>query len=116
MACIAVTCCRCQNKANRTATDQLGAPVHILLAGLVDTIDPAAGVQISHTNLPFEKVTLRVRNVANQVTLKARASFTSEDSDVPIPVVRPPLVVEASPPAIQAFGLETTDITVPHQR
>ena len=100
------------NKANRTATDQLGQPVHILLAGQVDTIDPAAGVEIKHTNLPYEKVMLRARTLADRVTLKARASFTSQDSDVPIPVVRPRLILNVSPSKIQGMGVETAVINV----
>jgi hypothetical protein len=100
------------NRQNRAASDQLGAPVHVMLAGQVDTIDPAVGVRISHTNQPFARLAIRARPTGDQVMLRARASFATDETEVPIPVVRPGLVIDLSPGDIQGFGLETADIIV----
>jgi len=100
------------NRQNRAASDPLGAPVHVLVAGQVDTIDPAAGVEITHTNQPFQRVALRARPTGNQVLVTARASFASDNTEVPIRVVRPRLRLTVTPAGIQGFGLETADVVV----
>lgn len=100
------------NRQNRAASRPLGAPVHVLLGGLVDAIEPAGGVEIRHTNQPFTRVAIRARPTDERVLLTARASFASDGADVPIPVVRPRLMLHVSPPEIQGLGLETATVTV----
>ena len=100
------------NRRNRGAADPLGAPVHILVTGPVESIEPGNTVTITRMNQPFRKLSVRARSSADAVPLKFRPSFDTAVSEVPIPIIRPRLVVRVSPDRIQGLGLETADVMV----
>lgn len=94
-----------------TGTRSLETPLELLLTGELDEIDPAR-VRLEHTNLPFSEVALEAAAPGDAVRLRIRPSFATEVTDLEVPVLRPMLTVNASPPRIQGLGLETAALTV----
>jgi hypothetical protein len=100
-----------RNAANPTATETLGQPVQILVTGALGQISPQS-VSVTHTNLPLVDVALEDPAPQEPVQLLMRASFFPEAFPIPVPVRRPRLVLEISPPSIQGFGVDTAIVSV----
>ena len=94
----------------RASTRALGAPVNVLFTGPVLAIDPSEGVLLNHLSQPFARVSLKARSEGDSVVLKARTAFA--EVDVPIPVMRPRLILGASPGRVQGYGFEAVEVTV----
>ena len=100
-----------RNTVNPTGTETLGQPVQILVTGALGQISPQA-VSVTHTNLPLVDVALEDPAPQEPVQLLVRASFVQEAFTIPVPVRRPRLVLEISPPSIQGFGVDTAVVSV----
>jgi hypothetical protein len=100
-----------RNTANPTGTETLGQPVQILVTGALGLISPQS-VSVTHTNLPLVDVALEDPAPQEPVQVLMRASFFPEAFTIPVPVRRPRLVIEISPPSIQGFGVDTAIVSV----
>jgi hypothetical protein len=96
---------------NPAAAYKLPRPISLLVTGQADSVAPRQ-LEIAHTNLPFTEVVLGARDPRDQLELHLIASGTTERATVMIPVVRPRLVVAATRPTIQGFGMESVEITL----
>jgi hypothetical protein len=100
-----------RNTVNPTGTETLGHPVQILVAGPLGLISPQS-LSVTHTNLPLVDVALEDPAPEEPVQLFMRASFFPEAFTIPVPVRRPRLVLDISPPRIQGFGVDSAIVSV----
>ena len=100
-----------EDKDNPTGTRTLGRQVQFLVTANADSVDPSA-MTIEHANLPYKPVLIRTSRAATSVTVRVRPDFEPKGFEIEIDAMRPRLTVSASPPSIQGFGLETTEIRV----
>jgi hypothetical protein len=71
-------------------------------------------VLVKHTNIPFERATIRAAEVQEHVLVRMTPEFDTKPVEPPleIPVNRPAIKLRTDPIEIQGLGLETTTITV----
>lgn len=103
-----------QDELKPQQASPLARAVRMLVTATADSVGPAS-VLINHTNLPFLPVEIIVRRPEETVSVRLRPEFDSTGMELAVPVRRPSLHIEVSPPTIQGFGLETADVTVSAQ-
>jgi hypothetical protein len=86
-------------------------PIAFALTVSADSIRPA-GLQIDHTNLPFERVRVVALAPGDSVEVGIMIPALEARSNVSIPVIPPQLRLEASPRRIQGWGLEVARLTL----
>lgn len=97
--------------AKPTGRNQLPSPVTLAVLGSADTFDPS-DLSIDHTNIPFTKVHLAVREPGDSVAVRIRTDFDTGTYPIRVPVVRPRIRLAATPDRINGFGLESATLLV----
>lgn len=100
-----------EDRDNPTGSRALARRVRFLVTAAADSVSPQS-LELDHANLPYEAVQIESARPGGSITVRVRPDFEPEGFDVEIPVVRPALLLRASPPVIQGLGLETTDIII----
>ncbi|MBI3983410.1 MAG: hypothetical protein HY337_10900, partial [Gemmatimonadetes bacterium] len=100
-----------QNARDPSRRHPLGRSIAVLVTANADSVRPEQ-VGIDHTNLPFQRVQLVAIAPPDTVAVRVRPEFDLRGVDINLPVVRPSLMLAASPQRIQGFGLESAALTV----
>ena len=103
-----------QDELKPEQASPLARAVRMLVTAAADSVGPAS-VLVNHTNLPFLPVEIVVRRPEETVSVRLRPEFDAVGMELAVPVRRPSLRIEVSPPNIQGLGLETADVTVSAQ-
>ena len=95
------------------STIKLARPVHILLSAPAgDAEFDSTDLELSHTNLPFTPVKLRVRDTGQDSVHVTIRAASGRDFAFSVVLLRPALSIVPSPWSISGLGLEQTRLTI----
>lgn len=100
-----------QDLRDPAAAYELPNAVALLVSGQVDSVAPRQ-LSLTHTNLPFEEITIGARDPSDELELQLLATGTTERATARLKVARPRLEIVPSRRRIQGFGFERMDVTV----
>jgi hypothetical protein len=100
-----------EDKDNPAGARALGRQVRFLVTANADSVTPGT-LEVDHANLPFVPVQIEAVQPGPSVSVRVRPDFEPKGFDIDVGVVRPRLTLVPSPPVIQGFGLETTDLAI----
>lgn len=100
-----------EDSVRHTERLTLSRPIDVQVTGDAESVEPG-NLRLTHTNVPFESVRIRAQLTGDVVRLLVQPTFDPDIAPTPIPVVRPSIIVHASPETIHAFGLQSATITI----
>ena len=100
-----------EDSMRRRESKRLQTPVRFQVVGTdADSIDPSE-FALEHTNFPLRRVNVTARRVTDSLRVHIIPEFDVAGVDVWLPV-EPTLRIEATPPRIQGWGVQTAHIVV----